>query len=105
MCRGRSRRGECRRPAGPLLPDWPTIAERLQRDASMRRRQIQQHGTLPMLTNLHSDIAWRPRTAPEGPGRGLILAPCLFGQQRAHGGPELTVPGRQLVEVNGPATS
>lgn len=70
-----------------LLPDWPAIAERLQRDVSMRRRQIQQHGTLPMLANLHSDITWRPRTAPAGPGRGLILAPCLFGQQRAHGGP------------------
>lgn len=70
-----------------LLPDWPAIAERLHRDVSMRRRQIQEHGTLPMLTNLHSDITWRPRTAPGGPGRGLILAPCLFGQQRAHGGP------------------
>jgi len=70
-----------------LMPDWPAIAERLQRDVSMRRSQIQQHGTLPMLTNLHSDITWRPRTAPGGPGRGLILAPCLFGQQRAHGGP------------------
>jgi DNA-binding transcriptional ArsR family regulator len=70
-----------------LMPDWPTIAERLQRDVSARRRQIQRHGTLPKLTNLHSDITWRPRTAPGGPGRGLILAPCLFGQQRAHGGP------------------
>ena len=71
-----------------LMPDWPTISERLQRDVSMRRRQIQQqHGTLPMLTNLHSDITWRPRTEPLGPGTGLILAPCLFGQQRAHCGP------------------
>ncbi|WP_194915665.1 helix-turn-helix domain-containing protein [Catenulispora rubra] len=70
-----------------LMPDWPTISERLQRDVSMRRRQIQQHGTLPMLTNLHSDITWRPRTEPRAPGSGLILAPCLFGQQRAHCGP------------------
>ena len=70
-----------------LMPDWPTIAERLQRDISVRRRQIQQHGTLAMLTNLHSDITWRPRTTPGAPDRDLILAPCLFGQQRAHGGP------------------
>ncbi|MEY9932825.1 DNA-binding transcriptional ArsR family regulator [Catenulispora sp. GP43] len=70
-----------------LMPDWPTVAERLQRDISLRRRQIQRHGTLPMLTNLHPDITWRPGTDPAGPARGLILAPCLFGQQRAHGGP------------------
>lgn len=70
-----------------LMADWPAICERLQRDVSMRRRQIQRHGTLPMLTNLHPDITWQPRTEPAGPGRGVILAPCLFGQQRAHGGP------------------
>lgn len=58
----------------------PLLTERLQRDVSMRRRQIQRHGTLPMLTNLHSDISWPPRTASGEPGRGLILAPCLFGQ-------------------------
>lgn len=70
-----------------LMPDWPKISQRLQRDVSMRRQQIQRHGTLAMLTNLHSDITWRPRTEPAGPGTGIILAPCLFGQQRAHGGP------------------
>lgn len=70
-----------------LMPDWPTVAEHLQRDISMRRRQLQRHGTLPMLTNLHPDITWRPHTDPADPPRGLILAPCLFGQQRAHGGP------------------
>ncbi|MBS2535616.1 helix-turn-helix transcriptional regulator [Catenulispora sp. NF23] len=70
-----------------LMADWPTVAERLQRDISMRQRQIQRHGALAMMTNLHSDITWRPRTDAEGPGPGLILAPCLFGQQRTHGGP------------------
>lgn len=78
-----------------LMADWPTVSERLQRDVALRRRQIQRHGTLPMLTNLHSDITWRPRTEPGGPGRGLILAPCLFGQQRSHGGP--AADGTQVV--------
>jgi DNA-binding transcriptional ArsR family regulator len=78
-----------------LIADWPTVSERLQRDVSMRRRQIQRHGMLPTLTNLHSDIAWRPRTDPAGPGTGVILAPCLFGQQRAHGGP--AADGTQVV--------
>ena len=56
-------------------------------DIAMRTHQTERHGTLAMLTNLHPDITWQPRTPPEGAGRGLILAPCLFGQQRAHGGP------------------
>lgn len=109
-----------------LMPDWPTIAQRLHQDLAMRDRQAQHNGTLAMLTNLHSDITWRPAadandsggsssgsdgthasteshdngggSSSDSDGGGsssdgstgsssLILAPCLFGQQRAHVGP------------------
>jgi hypothetical protein len=74
-----------------LMTDWPKISRQLQRDVALRTRQTQHDGTLAMLTNLHPDISWRPlpgdSPADEPQGNGLILAPCLFGQQRAHAGP------------------
>jgi len=70
-----------------LMSDWPTITRHLQQDITQRETQARRHGTLTMLTNLHPELAWQPRSAPHTGGRGLILTPCLFGQQRAHGGP------------------
>ncbi|GAA1997865.1 winged helix-turn-helix domain-containing protein [Catenulispora subtropica] len=84
-----------------LMADWPEISQRLRGDIALRDRQSRRNGTLAMLTNLHPDIMWRPIAdevrdadaadddpddAASGTG-GLILAPCLFGQQRAHAGP------------------